>query len=409
MDGSNHVERVVGEPIPIEFPQSLYDTEICVAVPLPFFLTRNLRSLVDEASTLPTVKSNPAPGETKGTYILNIEKLSTRFGKELTLTCSQWSEAAANMWSFQISRDKLGSEGDHATWFEKHFNFFNMLNKRDELYDAWKVMELEFRQDHRSCHLKFSATDYDKALGLTEESHKLRKEFHEFVNSSQTVVARSRPSYRGSAPLSLKGLSHEALPFCNPLLIPFRQAAASLPPPPSASSVHKGAIPFSSTSNLPLLLNSSTERSLGQNIAPVSVLSRPTTKRSALTGTFEALTPPPNVSLSTRTTAFTSAPSVAAKATMLFPGLVTPKLSDDFVTAARPLPLSYTDFSPSIIPRLPLSSSSPHHCSIFERIPHPYSSDAFETLLLKHNLLSAYPLLPRNLTLGFPLGYMPPL
>ena len=199
MDGSNHVERVVGEPIPIEFPQSLYDTEICVAVPLPFFLTRNLRSLVDEASTLPTVKSNPAPGETKGTYILNIEKLSARFGKELTLTCSQWSEAAANMWSFQISRDKLGSEGEHATWFEKHFNFFNMLNKRDELYDAWKVMELEFRQDHRSRHLKFSATDYDKALGLTEESHKLRKEFQEFVSSSQTVAGRSGPPYRGNA------------------------------------------------------------------------------------------------------------------------------------------------------------------------------------------------------------------
>jgi hypothetical protein len=55
MDGSNHVVRVVGEPIPIEFPQSLYNTEICVAVPLPFFLTRNLRSLVDEASTLPSV------------------------------------------------------------------------------------------------------------------------------------------------------------------------------------------------------------------------------------------------------------------------------------------------------------------------------------------------------------------
>ena len=200
MDGSNHVERVVGEPIPIEFPQSLYDTEICVAVPLPFFLTRNLRSLVDEASTLPTVKSNPAPGETKGTYILNIEKLSARFGKELTLTCSQWSEAAANMWSFQISRDKLGSEGEHASWFEKHFNFFNMLNKRDELYDAWKVMELEFRQDHRSRHLKFSATDYDKALGITEESHKLRKEFQDFVNSSQTAVTRSSgPPYRGSA------------------------------------------------------------------------------------------------------------------------------------------------------------------------------------------------------------------
>ena len=39
MDGMNHGERVVGEPIPIEFSQFLYDTEICVAVPLPFFLT----------------------------------------------------------------------------------------------------------------------------------------------------------------------------------------------------------------------------------------------------------------------------------------------------------------------------------------------------------------------------------
>jgi len=58
MDGSNHVERVVGEPIPTEFPQSLYNTEICVAVPLPFFLTQNLCSLVDEASTLLAVKSN---------------------------------------------------------------------------------------------------------------------------------------------------------------------------------------------------------------------------------------------------------------------------------------------------------------------------------------------------------------
>jgi len=205
MDGANHVERVVGEPIPIEFSQSLYDTEICVAVLLPFFLTQNLQTLIDEASTLPTVKSNPAPGETKGTYILNIDKLSGCFGKELSLTCSQWSDAAANMWSFQISRDKSRADGEHAAWFEKHFNFFNMLNKRDELYEAWKVMELEFRQDHRSCHLKFSAPDYDKALGLTEESHKLHKEFQELVASSQ--IQRSGPPYCSSAgPFSQRNL-----------------------------------------------------------------------------------------------------------------------------------------------------------------------------------------------------------
>jgi len=199
MDGTNHVERVVGEPIPIEFSQSLYDTEVCVAVPLPFFLTWNLWTLVDKASTLPTVKSNPAPGETKGIHILNIDKLSACFEKELSLTCSQWSEAAANMWSFQISRDKSGANGKHAVWFEKHFNFFNMLNKRDKLYNAWKVMELEFLQDHRSRHLKFSAPDYDKALSLTKESHKLQKEFQEFITSSQMVIQQSGPPYHSSA------------------------------------------------------------------------------------------------------------------------------------------------------------------------------------------------------------------
>ena len=102
----------------------------------------------------------------------------------------------------------MGSKGEHATWFEKHFNFFNMLNKRDELYDTWKVMELEFRQDHRSRHLKFSATDYDKALGITEESHKLRKEFQEFINSSQTAAVRPGPSYWGS----VASFSPRALP-----------------------------------------------------------------------------------------------------------------------------------------------------------------------------------------------------
>lgn len=62
------------------------------------YLSKNLRSLNDEGATLPTVKSNPLPGDTKGICILDIEKLSTRFGKELSLSCSQWSEAAENMW-----------------------------------------------------------------------------------------------------------------------------------------------------------------------------------------------------------------------------------------------------------------------------------------------------------------------
>ena len=94
---------------------------------------------------------------------------------------------------------------------------------------------------------------------------------------------------------------------------------------------------------------------------------------------------------------------------MLSPGLIAPKSLEDFFTVVSPLPLSYTNFSHSVIPRLPLSFSTPTHCSIFEHVPHPYNSDTFRFFLSKHGLSSAYPLLCENLTHGFPLGHMPAL
>ncbi|KIM41793.1 hypothetical protein M413DRAFT_71166 [Hebeloma cylindrosporum] len=75
MDGTTLVERVIGAFMPVDFANSLFETELHVAVPLPFFLNKNLRVLIDEASTLPTIKSNPLPGESKGIHILDIEKL----------------------------------------------------------------------------------------------------------------------------------------------------------------------------------------------------------------------------------------------------------------------------------------------------------------------------------------------
>jgi hypothetical protein len=62
MDGSRMVPWVVGVPWTPRFPQSLFDTEDCVALPLSFFLNKNLRLIISEASTLPTIKSNPKPG-----------------------------------------------------------------------------------------------------------------------------------------------------------------------------------------------------------------------------------------------------------------------------------------------------------------------------------------------------------
>jgi len=113
MDGRNLVEKVAGVYSPLEFAQSLFDTELHVLVPLPFFLNKILQILIDEASTLPTLKSNPLPGESKGVYILNIEKLADRFSQELLIMCSQWSKAALNMFKFQQARDAQGDSGEH--------------------------------------------------------------------------------------------------------------------------------------------------------------------------------------------------------------------------------------------------------------------------------------------------------
>jgi hypothetical protein len=94
---------------------------------------------------------------------------------------------------------------------------------------------------------------------------------------------------------------------------------------------------------------------------------------------------------------------------MASPGPADPLLLNSFLLTARSPFLAYVDFSSSIISRFPFDFSLPEHSVIFNRITHPYIPDAFEFLLLKHNLLPFYSLLPNNLRFGFPLGHMPPL
>lgn len=89
MDGSLQMPHVIGVPATIIFPQTLFDTENCVSIPLPFFLNKNLRYIIDKVATLPTIKSNPLAREMKGISIINIEKLSASLGREGSLTCSQ--------------------------------------------------------------------------------------------------------------------------------------------------------------------------------------------------------------------------------------------------------------------------------------------------------------------------------
>ncbi|KAF8806492.1 hypothetical protein BYT27DRAFT_7101578, partial [Phlegmacium glaucopus] len=72
MDGSKAAERIVGIQRAIEFSEILFTTNVHVPIPLTFFRNAHLRYMIDHAATLPTIKSNPLPGETKGQFILNI-------------------------------------------------------------------------------------------------------------------------------------------------------------------------------------------------------------------------------------------------------------------------------------------------------------------------------------------------
>lgn len=148
MDGSSHIARVIGQTPTIKFPQTLFDTELCVSILLPFFLNKNLCTITDEAATLPTIKSNPLPSKTKGTVILNVDKLSFKLGREKELTCSQWTEATFNYFQFQPERDSEGDGGVFLTQWNQHFSFFHTQIDKDEHYDAWKSVEFNLHQEH---------------------------------------------------------------------------------------------------------------------------------------------------------------------------------------------------------------------------------------------------------------------
>lgn len=67
----------------------------------------------------------------------------------------------------------------------------------------------------------------------------------------------------------------------------------------------------------------------------------------------------------------------------------------------------HLDLLPTVFHRLPSPHSLPSHDRILHKIVTPYNANAFETLLVKHNLADCYPFLVRNLRNGFPLGEFP--
>jgi hypothetical protein len=230
MNGSLHIERVVGAFMPVDFANSLFKTELHVVVPLPFFLNKNLHVLIDMASTLPTIKSNPLPRKSKGIYILDIEKLSACFGKKLSIMCSQWGEAVFNMFKFQQSQDKLGDTSEHVAWYNSHFNFFNVQQDQDKLYKAWKGIELELHKNHCSQNLAFNTTDHNATSSRAKSEYKLYLEFQAFFASSSGLKLPQPANCRdvkNSSMGNLRDLNAPVLALLPPTTAPYASSGTS--------------------------------------------------------------------------------------------------------------------------------------------------------------------------------------
>jgi hypothetical protein len=88
--------------------------------------------------------------------------------------------------------------------------------------------------------------------------------------------------------------------------------------------------------------------------------------------------------------------------------LSVPKANHPFNLTPHPT-IQYADFSSTIHSRSRLQGSSLSDNLIYERVVHPYNTDAFELLLQSHKLTAKYPFLVRSLREGFPIGSMPKL
>jgi hypothetical protein len=202
MDGSRAAERIVGSQRSIEFSDILFTTNVHVPIPITFFRNENLRYMIDHAATLPTTKSNPLPGETKGQFILNIAELTKSskdfkgFGEELSLDFGEWSEAAVNCFRFHQMQDKFGDKGDYAQWWSSHFNFFNTQEDKINQYEAWKGLELKLRREYRTEPTKFDINYY----ATRYEAAKTNYELKSLIDKQQNPHANSykdRTPYRG--------------------------------------------------------------------------------------------------------------------------------------------------------------------------------------------------------------------
>jgi len=184
----------------VTFDRILFDTEAHSPLPLNFFLRENLHYISDIGSTLLKVKVNPtfSDSPTSAVHILDIEKLMKKFGNNLSMSCSDWNEAAENYFVFQQFRDIEGPNSCYSTWLRKHFEFFSHCEGRMKYYDAWKVLERDMCLDYHSFPEPYSPHVYFLHYMDTCNKFNSKIELNKKVN---LIIASSHPRQPSSSTL----------------------------------------------------------------------------------------------------------------------------------------------------------------------------------------------------------------
>ncbi|PPQ87735.1 hypothetical protein CVT25_014420 [Psilocybe cyanescens] len=369
-------------------PQIMFDTENLVAIPLSFFTQKNLRYIIDDLASLPTKKVNSCSGDLKAMYILDIEKLMVKLGTELSMDFGSYLQAADQYYKFQLQRSADKEWGD--IW-SAHFRFFDTRPDAAELFPAWMHAEHKMRRDTRTYHQRYLISDYEAAYNHSVIEHKQRTSAQADISKLNVEMAQMREHM---ARMSKSSSSSPFSGFNSPV------GARSLL---SASYVQRSAIPSPVTPGIKSQLSFLMGKMRGHDLS-MADSSPPTTRRSASASTSGAPIPLADME-----------PPVSTSAPSAVPSPTTPshlhavQELEDFLSVARPPRLAYPDFT-AFIARRPSFSPSLHVLpDVFARIIMPYSASAFRSLLIKHDLLSSYPLLVYNLEHGFPLGPMPSL
>ena len=214
MDGDNLRPRAVDVSADLQFTQLLYETADCGMVPLPLFLNDALSYISINGANLPTFKANPKPREKKGFTIIDCKKLLARLNlAELTMTHAEWSEATYNCFRFHSGRDIHGPEGSYASWWDKHFCFFNLQKDKVKYYGAWKSLELELRQEFYSQPTSYDGAFYARKYDIIKNIFDAKSEFASMMPTLQPA-SRNLAAPGISSSSFPKGSSRASPPAC---------------------------------------------------------------------------------------------------------------------------------------------------------------------------------------------------